>query len=156
MDLLVKLYDLPRDAAASSAPQSGVSVRRAFAAEKAMVTRWVTKRFGERWASESEAAFARLPVACYVGVAEDQLVGFACYDATARGFFGPVGVDEGMRRRGVGRALLLACLHDMAAQGYAYVIIGAAGAAGDFYRKEFGAIPIEGSAPGFYRGMLRG
>ena len=120
-----------------------------------MVTRWVAQRFGERWASESEAAFARLPVACFVGVADDQLLGFACYDATARGFFGPIGVDEGARHRGVGRALLLACLHDMAAQGYGYAIIGGAGA-DDLYRSEVNATPIAGSVPGFYRGMLKG
>ena len=117
--------------------------------------RWIAQRFGDRWASESEAAFARSPIACFVAVVENELAGFACYDATARGFFGPFGVSEGLRRRGIGRALLLAALHDMAAQGYGYAIIGAAGSIG-FYRKGLDAIEIPDSAPGFYRGLLKG
>jgi GNAT superfamily N-acetyltransferase len=154
MDLLVKLYALP--AADFSAEREGnPEVRRAFAAEKGIVRRWVAQRFGDRWASESEAAFARSPIACFVAVMENELAGFACYDATARGFFGPFGVAEEHRRRGTGRALLFAALRDMAAQGYGYAIIGAAGSIG-FYRNGLDVIEIPGSAPGFYRGMLRG
>jgi predicted N-acetyltransferase YhbS len=153
MDLLVKLYALPAEKAGDGAAV-GYNVRRAFAAEKGLVRRWIAQHFGDRWASESEAAFARLPISCFVAVVDDQIAGFACYDATTRGFFGPVGVSEEQRQRGVGRALLLATLRDMANQGYAYAIIGAAGSAG-FYTRELGAIEIPDSVPGFYRGMLR-
>jgi GNAT superfamily N-acetyltransferase len=154
MDLLVKLYALREDEAAPRRDGTP-AVRRAFAAEKGIVRRWVAQQFGDRWASESEAAFARSPIACFVAVAEDELAGFACYDATARGFFGPFGVAEQHRRRGTGRALLLAALRDMAAQGYGYAIIGAAGSI-DFYRNGLDVIEIPDSSPGFYRGMLRG
>ena len=154
MDLLVRLYDLPqlrerREATVDAA------VRRAFAAEKGIVRRWIAQRFGDAWASESEAAFARSPVACFVAVDEHELLGFSCYDSTARGFFGPIGVAESARRRGIGRALTMATLQDMAAHGYAYAVIGGAGAE-EFYRREFDAVPIPGSTPGFYRGMLKG
>ena len=155
MDLLVKLYALPAAGAADQAA-AAFAVRRAFAAEKTLVRRWIAQQFGDAWASESEAAFARQPIACFVAVIDDELAGFACYDATARGFFGPFGVAERQRRGGVGRALLMATLHDMAAQGYAYAIIGAAGASSGFYARELDATEIPGSAPGFYRGMLRG
>ena len=153
MDLLVKLYALPPQNVAEAA--SDDAVRRAFAAEKGIVCRWIRQRFGDRWASEAEAAFARSPISCFVAIAENELAGFACYDATARGFFGPFGVAEESRRRGFGRSLLLAALRDMAAQGYGYAIIGAAGSI-DFYRNGLDAIEIPGSAPGFYRGMLKG
>lgn len=152
MDLLVRLYALSPANAEGAARE--YEVRRAFAAEKGLVCRWIAQRFGDRWASESEAAFARLPISCFVAVAEEQIVGFACYDATTRGFFGPTGVAEEQRKRGVGRALLLATLRDMAGQGYAYAIIGGAGSAG-FYTRELEAIEIPDSTPGFYRGMLR-
>ena len=154
MDLLVKLYSLARDAEAETVAADH-RVRRAFAAEKGIVRRWIAKQFGDRWASESEAAFARSPIACFVAVVDQELAGFACYDATARGFFGPFGVTETQRRRGIGRALLFAALRDMAGQGYGYAIIGAAGSI-DFYRSGLDVIEIPDSAPGFYRGLLEG
>jgi GNAT superfamily N-acetyltransferase len=64
-------------------------------------------------------------------------------------------VDETYRGRGIGKALLLACLHDMWAQGYGYAIIGWAGPV-DFYIRAVGAIVIPDSSPGIYRGMLKG
>ena len=149
-DLLVKLYSLPPP----STPSSGVDVRRGFAAEKRLMCDWVVAQFDSGWASECEAAFARLPVACFVAVRGQELLGFACYDATARGFFGPTGVAEPERNHGIGVALLSAVLHDMAANGYAYAIIGATDSA-EFYRKHAGAIEIPDSDPGFYRGKIK-
>ncbi len=84
---------------------------------------------------------------------DGRLAGFACYDATARGFFGPTGVDETHRGKGVGHALLLATLLDMHAVGYPYGVIGGAGPTG-FYQRSVGAILIPDSEPGIYRGML--
>lgn len=150
-DLLVKLYALPPFI--SSLPPD-VKVRRAFSAEKRLVCDWVATEFDSGWASECEASFARMPVACFVAVRENQLLGFACYDATARGFFGPTGVAEAERHHGIGGALLSASLSDMAAQGYAYAIVGAADSI-EFYRKHAGAIEIPDSDPGFYRGKIK-
>ena len=58
-----------------------------------------------------------------------------------------------MRGKGVGTALLLACLHAMYDVGYGYAIIGAAGPV-EYYRKTVGAQVIEDSWPGFYSGLL--
>ncbi len=81
-----------------------------------------------------------------MAVRDSQLVGFACYDATAKGFFGPIGVDPTKRGRGVGRALLLSCLHAMAWDGYGYAVIGWCDGAADFYRS-VGAVEIPASSP---------
>jgi len=151
-DLLVRLYDLPATPAA--APALTAVLRRAFAAEKALVSAWVSEHFTRSWASEAEVSFARLPVSCWLAVEEERIVGFACYDATTRGFFGPFGIAEAARSRGLGGALLHATLSDMRAQGYAYAIVGAA-AEIEFYRREAGAIEIPASDPGFYRGLLK-
>ena len=82
------------------------------------------------------------------------MVGFACYEATAKDFFGPTGVNPDYRGKGIGKALLLAALHAMRAEGYAYAIIGSAGPTA-FYEKEVGAIAIPDSSPGIYKHMLR-
>jgi ribosomal protein S18 acetylase RimI-like enzyme len=159
MDLLVKLYSLPpAPVDRGSYKKIGRGdytetwIRRAFAAEKYLVTAFVAENFSRGWASECEIAFARQPLACFVAVSVDTICGFACYDATARGFFGPIGVKEQQRGRGVGSALLLATLNDMRAKGYGYAIIGATDNL-EFYRV-VGATEIADSAPGFYSEML--
>jgi hypothetical protein len=113
----------------------------------------VHEHFGEGWASETEVAFTNHPVSCYIALYDKRIMGFACYDATCKDFFGPTGVDEAERKRGIGKALLLACMDAMAAEGYGYAIIGAAGPT-EFYSRTVGATPIEGSEPGIYRGLI--
>jgi len=114
----------------------------------------VGQHFEPEWVSECEVAFARQPISCFIAIENGQLAGFACHDATCRDFFGPTGVSPSHRGRGIGRALLLACLHAMAGQGYAYAIIGGVGPV-EFYAKSVGAVLIEGSEPGIYGGMLK-
>lgn len=154
-DMLVKLYALP-ELAPVLAQQlvNGIELRRALMPEKALVVDWVRQHWGNAWASECEAAFARQPVSCLIAVANELLIGFACHEATCKNFFGPFGVDSEHQRRGTGAALLLMTLHDMAAQGYAYAIIGGA-EPGAFFTRVANAIPIDDSTPGIYRGMLR-
>jgi GNAT superfamily N-acetyltransferase len=153
-DLLVKLYDLP-DATDLVAvlQEDGIHVRRAMAYEKHIVVRWVQDNFGPRWASECEISLSHQPSGCFLATQEGQIIGFACHDATCRNFFGPTGVSEPYRGRGVGKALLLACLNSMRAQGYAYAIIGGVGPI-EFYAKAVDAVEILGSTPGIYRDWL--
>jgi GNAT superfamily N-acetyltransferase len=164
-DLLVRLYDLPAAAPAlAELAGRGIAVRRAAAAERGAVVDFARAHGSEGWASECEAAFARLPVGCFVATERDPgvpvaasgyarapeaLVGFACVEATARDNFGPE-----WRGRGIGRALLLAALEDLRHAGYAYAIIGWASSV-DFYRRAVGATPIDGSEPGIYPAPLK-
>jgi hypothetical protein len=154
MDMLVKLYDLPASGAAMARlREQGITVRRALAPEKHRVVAWVRENFSEGWASETEVAFARQPVSCFIAVKEGRVLGFACHDATCRNFFGPTGVAPEARKSGVGTGLLFACLEAMREHGFGYAIIGGVGPA-DYYAKTVGAVPIEGSEPGVYRGLL--
>ena len=153
-DMLVKLYTLPNlEPILTQQQEAGVIIRRAMAAEKRLVMDWVGQTFEPGWTSECEVAFAHQPISCYIAVNNGQLVGFACHDATCKNFFGPTGVSHTQRGRGLGKALLLTCLHAMAGQGYTYAIIGGVGPV-EFYTNAVGAVVIEGSDPGIYEGML--
>jgi GNAT superfamily N-acetyltransferase len=153
-DMIVRLYDLPPLAPAEQAcAAAGMVVRAALPMERPRVVEWVAQHFAV-WVSEVETTFHRVPVACVIAVHDAGIVGFAAYDAACRNFFGPTGVAEGWRGRGVGRALLLAALHAQRAQGYAYAIIGGVGPA-EYYAKTVGAQLIDGSTPGIYAGALR-
>lgn len=154
-DMLVKLYTLPAlEPILAQQKAAGIEIRRALAPEKHLVVDWVKQTFEANWASECDVAFSRQPTACFIAVEAGQLAGFACHDATCKNFFGPAGVSNAHRGRGIGKALLLVCLHAMAAQGYGYAIIGGVGPV-EFYAKTVGAIEIEGSTPGIYQGMLQ-
>lgn len=154
MDMLVKLYALPDSRPAyDRLLEAGIVMRRALAPERHKVVAWVRETFSEAWASETEVAFSRQPVSCFIAIQQTKILGFACHDAACRNFFGPTGVAPKAQQNGIGKALLFACLEDMKHQGFGYAIIGGVGPA-EFYSKAVGAVAIEGSAPGIYRGLL--
>ena len=154
-EMLVKLYELGDDWQFIAEQRScGITIRKPIGPEKHLVVPWVADNFDIAWAGETDVAFANRPRSCFVAVNTDTIVGFACYDATALGFFGPVGVDRRHRRKGIGTALLMACLLDMKLKGYGYAIIGAVGPA-EFYHKAVGAVEIPDSVPGLWKTWLK-
>lgn len=154
MDMLVNLYSRRMDALAARVKTGGVTIRRALPPELLIVQRWVREHFSEYWVSEVTIAMAHQPPTCLLAVADGELVGFACYDASARGYFGPTGVAESQRGKGLGLALFYHALMAMKAEGYGYAIIGWAGPK-EFYANAVGAIPIESDGEDIYQGLLR-
>ncbi len=153
-DMLVKLYELPMDwSFLGQQAALGIEVRKPIGPEKHLIEDWVKDTFSDAWSSEVDRSIANNPVSCYIAVQQGRLIGFAAYDATALGYFGPTGVDPACRGRGTGKALLLACLLDMRLKGYGYAIIGSVGPA-EFYRKTVGAVEIPGSTPGIWKNWL--
>jgi predicted N-acetyltransferase YhbS len=148
-DMLVPLYRLPQ-LDLTELEASGFAVRRPLAYERPQIYSWIEKNFSRNWAEECGVCFGRTPISAFIAVNGREMVGFAAYDAACRNFFGPTGVHPAVRGKGVGRSLLLAALHAMRSDGYAYAIIGGVGPA-DFYSRTVGAILIDGSTPGIYR-----
>lgn len=154
MDLLVNLFSRKLDALRARAEGVDATIRVALPPEQHIVKDWVRTHFSEYWVSEVGAAMAHQPPGCLVAIVDGELVGFACHDATARGFFGPTGVAESQRGKGIGLALFYHALMAMKAQGYAYAIIGSAGPV-DFYVNAVGAMPIPSDNEDIYQGLLR-
>ena len=155
MDYLVNLSLLAPDPEVDARVRSaGVTIHRALAPEYELVTDWVRRKFSAGWAGETAVSMMRQPPTCFLATKGEKLVGFACHESIARGFFGPTGVDEAVRGQGIGHALLLASLLDLKTMGYAYAIIGDVGPS-EFYERTVGATQIPNSEPGIYAGLLK-
>lgn len=154
-DMLVRLY---REASWKSDETAlrtaGITLKRVLGPDIARVQEFIRAEFSDGWANEASVALYRAPSTCFIAVQNKRVVGFACYDATAKGMFGPTGVKGGLRGTGVGAALLIRCLRAMWHDGYVYAIIGGVDDARGFYEKVVGAEAIEGSHPGIYAQMI--
>lgn len=150
IDMLVRLYDLPESQRHySKVADSGVILRRPGAYELHLVQNFVREHFSSKWVSEVQVAFSRQPVSCFIATRDKEILGFACYETTAKGYFGPTGVVESARGLGLGKTLLFKALEAQREAGYAYAFIGGVGPR-EFYAKTVGAIEIPGSDPGIY------
>ena len=154
-DMLVNLLRLPPvDPALGELRRGGVVVRRARPWELWPVREFVAEHFGKGWGDEVSVGLMRQPVTVFVALREGRPVGFAAYECSRKNFFGPMGVVESERGRGLGRALLLASLRGLRELGYAYAVIGGVGPA-EFYERAAGAFVIPDSSPGIYADPLR-
>ncbi|MBS4073494.1 MAG: GNAT family N-acetyltransferase [Algoriphagus sp.] len=155
-DMLVRLMELPDASELEKRllEKEKIVFRRAIAPEKHLVSEWVMEQFGAYWKSEVEVAFSRQPVSCWIAQRGNELLGFACYECTARNFFGPTGTKESERGKGIGKVLLIKSLESLREMGYAYAIIGGVGPA-EFYEKAVGAKIIESSEVSIYQHLLR-
>ena len=153
-DLLVRLNDLPVFEAEQKVRDAGIVLRRGNSFERDVILDWIGRHFYGPWVSEAALALSQQPATIYVAVKDGVLLGFACYDTSAKGFFGPTGVDEAARGQGIGEALLITTLKGMRDAGYGYAVIGAPGPVAG-YQKRLDALEIPKSEPGIYAGMLR-
>jgi hypothetical protein len=157
-DMLVNLLRLPPlEPLLSDLSEQGVTLRRAQPWEVTKLQNFVKRRFSQPWADEASVGFTRQPVSVYMALRhtgrDAKVIGFAAYECTRRGFFGPTGVVEEERGCGVGRALLIASLKGLREMGYVYGIIGGVGPI-RFYEEAVGATVIADSSPGIYADPL--
>ena len=122
---------------------------------RAALRRFTLQHFSENWASEADLAFASgHPLTGFVAIERGAIAGFAVFECSRRGFFGPTGMREDLRGKGGGASLLFRCLEAMREMGYGYAIIGGVGPA-EFYAKVCGATIIEGSDASVYAQLYR-
>lgn len=142
-DMLVNLYALPE----YEVPE-GIRIKQVFPGERQKVLDFIREHYhSPGWEGEAGYAMLQNPVKCFIAVENGEIVGFACYDSTALGYFGPIGLHTQKKGKGIGRALLLRTLYAMKEYGYGYAVIGWVDDAEGFYRKTVNAVPIPGGTP---------
>jgi len=119
-----------------------------------LIVDWVRENFSDAWGSELDVSMSGFPPPTWIATHDKELIGFACFDSTCLGFFGPMGVRPDHRKKSIGRALLMACLVEMKLRGYGYCIIGSVGPT-EFYAKTCGATIIPDSEPSVWYDLLR-
>lgn len=101
----------------------GYEIRRAQPGDAGALTAMITPVFSAAWSFEVSQAMREQPAGVHVAVERRSgaLVAFAAHDGNNRGlgWFGPTGTLPEHRGRGLGAALLCACLVDVAAAGHA-------------------------------------
>ena len=151
-DMIVSLNNLPK-----AECFDGVKIKRAFVGDKEEILDFIGKNFSRSWIYEAEHAILEPVPKCYIATYMGKIVGFACFDSSALGFFGPIGVDPLMRGKKIGEALLIRTLNAMKEYGYWYAVIGWVSEAENFYRKTVGAEFIKGGNPenSVYSNMIK-
>lgn len=92
-------------------------VRRAEPADWPELETFVQARFDEVWRREARLALHRDRPTAFIAIRNGRIAGFACYGVYRPDWFGPLGVDQESRGEGLGEALLLRCLDDLAEAG---------------------------------------
>ncbi len=117
--------------------KNDIEIRRALLTESLVIAEWVHEKINPNWRVVCEVAIEQTPSTCFIAYQlnasgksinlSKNLVGFACYDIVKKGVFGPSGVCEPFQETDLGTALLLSCLHSMAAEGYTEATMGWSG-----------------------------
>lgn len=153
-NVVVNLYNLPDDIEADYRPameKVGVQIKRAMAPDKTAILDFIRTEFSQGWADEAEKALWNNPSTLYIAVADKKVVGFAAYDSTCLGCYGPLGVASTHRKMGIAQALTSACLKSMREKGY-WVAVWQAGPV-EYYVKHLNAKILD-DHPGVYVNMI--
>jgi GNAT superfamily N-acetyltransferase len=144
--LVVELASNPRvsrqraDELSAACVGLGYTVRRARRADRSALSEMITAEFSAEWAFEVNLALSSTPEGVHVAVSPDgELAAFAAHDGNNRGlgWFGPAGTVPAHRERGLGAALLLECLVEVAEAGHDQCLISWIGPR-DFYERTVG------------------
>jgi predicted N-acetyltransferase YhbS len=99
-------------------------LRRGNPADWPALETFVREQFTEVWCHEARLALHRETPTIFIASRDDRVTGLACHGVYRPDWFGPLAVDPASRGEGLGEALLLLCLDDLAAAGVAVAQIG--------------------------------
>ena len=128
-------------AAVARAAQNGCEVRRATPADGAALDAFVRTTFSPAWAFEVARALEAAPGGVFLAADDTAgIIGFAAHDGNNRGLgcFGPSGTLDQHRGKGIGQALLLSTLVELASDGHTDATIAWIGPR-NFYERNCGA-----------------
>ncbi|GAB4519953.1 MAG: hypothetical protein Tsb0020_38540 [Haliangiales bacterium] len=141
VDVMQNPFVSPGHRAALCAGIAGYELRRARNSDAGALARVITEAFSAGWAFEVKRALEGTPAGVHIAIEcrSGQLAGFAAHDGNnrGRGWFGPAGTLPEHRGRGLGRALLCACLVDIAEAGHERCEVAWIGPR-DFYQRTAG------------------
>ncbi len=94
--------------------REGYTVKHAKPSTLPKIQEWIHRKFGVIWSIEAGLTKDKIDAGLlYVTNSDGEIIGFSVYGATAPYRFGPIGVDEKHRGKGVGKALLYQTLQEM-------------------------------------------
>lgn len=110
--MLVKLYSQRKEDNRDILAKEGITLRRALAIDKQPIVNFISSQFNDicsGWVDECVATLYRQPTTCFIAIEYKKVIGFACFDATAKGMVGPIGVHDSYRNKGIAKALKPPC-----------------------------------------------
>lgn len=139
VDLTRPLPLEPPAARQAALARMGVTVRALTPDDEGPLHEWLQRTWGPNWAFEGMLALRRPRPSGVVAVQHGRIVGFAVFDSTRPGWFGPMGVEPGLQGGGIGVELCAQALQAMAERGYPEAQIAWAGPR-CFYARKLGAV----------------
>ena len=84
-DMLVKLYNIPNShSIEEKLLKEGVKIKKALAPDRRRIIDFSGICAEEDYSDEVKAAFSNNPITCYIATKEKKIIGFACYEASAK------------------------------------------------------------------------
>ena len=81
-DMITNLYRLPK----LKDRKDTIQIKRAFAGDKGAILNFIKSNFSDSCVYEAEHAIMQEVPKCFSAVEDKKVIGFACYDSSAKGF----------------------------------------------------------------------
>ncbi len=102
---------------------NGFLFRKARLQEKKELVSWVRDTFSPFWAYEVSCGFSEDSTSIWLAEHKGEVVGFSAYSVLEPDWFGPIGVDERVRGKGIGTVLLYKAISSLRLDGHRFVTI---------------------------------